>query len=40
MDGADLQEVLDRSLSLSDILRAMARRAAETNRCWFPVRLL
>jgi hypothetical protein len=34
MDGADLFEVLDRSLSLPDILRAKARRAAETNRCF------
>ena len=40
MDGADLHEVLDRNLSLPDVLRAKARRAAETNRCWVPVRLL
>ena len=40
MDGSDLYEVLDRTLSLPDVLRAKARRAAETNRCWVPVRLL
>jgi Restriction endonuclease len=40
MDGADLHEVLDRNLSLPDILTAKARRAAETNRCFVPVRLL
>lgn len=40
MDGSDLYEVLDRNLSLRDILRAKARRAAETNRCFMPVRLL
>lgn len=40
MDGGDLYEVLDRSLPLADILRAKARRAAETNRCFVPVRTL
>jgi hypothetical protein len=40
MDGSDLYEVLDRTLSLSKVLRSKARRAAETNRCWVPVRLL
>ena len=40
MDGADLYELLDRSLSLTDILTAKARCAAETNRCFVPVRLL
>lgn len=40
MDGSDLYEVLDRSLSLPDVLKAKARRAAETNRCWVPVRQL
>ncbi len=40
MDGADLFEVLDRSLALPDILSTKARRAAETNRCFVPVRLL
>jgi Restriction endonuclease len=40
MDGLDLYEVLDRSLALADVLGAKARRAAETNRCFVPVRLL
>jgi hypothetical protein len=40
MDGLDLYEILDRGLSLSEILRIKARRAAETNRCFIPVRLL
>jgi Restriction endonuclease len=40
MDGFDLYEVLDRTLFLPDILRAKARRAAETNSCFVPVRLL
>lgn len=40
MDGSDLYEILDRRLSLSAIIRAKARRAAETNRCFVPVRLL
>lgn len=40
MDGADLYEVLNRGLPLPEILRAKARRAAETNRCWVPVREL
>jgi hypothetical protein len=40
MDGLDLYEVLDRNLSLPDVLTAKARYAAETNRCHVPVRLL
>lgn len=40
MDEGDLYEVLDRSLSLPEILWAKARRVAETNRCFVPVRLL
>lgn len=40
MDGGDLYEVLDGGLPLPDVLRAKARRAAETNRCFVPVRLL
>jgi hypothetical protein len=40
MDCADLYEVLSRKLSFSDVLAAKARRAAETNSCWVPVRLL
>jgi hypothetical protein len=40
MDGLDLYEVLDRSMPLPGILRAKARCAAETNRCFVPVRLL
>jgi len=40
MDGSDLYEVLDRNLSLLDVLAAKARRAAETNRCFVPVRVL
>jgi hypothetical protein len=40
MDGLDLYEVLDRALALPDVLRAKARRAAETNKCFVPVRLL
>lgn len=40
MDGFDLYEVLDRNLSLPEVLTAKARYAAETNRCHVPVRLL
>jgi len=40
MDGLDLYEVLDRGFALPDVLRAKARRAAETNKCFVPVRLL
>jgi len=40
MDGLDLHEVLDRNLSLAEVLMAKARRAAETNHCHVPVRLL
>jgi hypothetical protein len=40
MDGLDLYEVLDRGLALSEVLCTKARRAAETNRCFVPVRLL
>ena len=40
MDGGDLYEILDRSLPLADILTAKARRAAETNHCFVPVRIL
>jgi hypothetical protein len=40
MDGLDLYEVLNRNLSLPDVLTAKVRRAAETNRCFVPVRLL
>ena len=40
MDGNDLHEVLDRNLSLPDVITAKARRAAETNHCHVPVRLL
>jgi hypothetical protein len=40
MDGLDLYEILDRGVALSDVLRAKARRAAETNSCYVPVRLL
>jgi len=40
MDGADLYETLNRPIPLPEILRAKARRAAETNRCFVPVREL
>ena len=40
MDGLDLHEVLDRNLSLPDVITAKARRAAETNHCHVQVRLL
>ena len=40
MDGFDLYEVLDRDLSLPDVLTAKARRGAETNQSHVPVRLL
>jgi hypothetical protein len=40
MNGADLYEIIDRNLSLSDVLRAKARRAAENNTCWVSVRQL
>ena len=38
MNGLDLHDMLDRSRALPDILRAKARRAAETNRCFVEVR--
>lgn len=37
-DGLDLYEVLSRRVSLIDVLDAKARRAAETNRAYVPVR--
>ena len=37
-DGLDLYEVLSRRVSLIDVLEAKARRAAETNRAFVPVR--
>lgn len=37
-DGLDLYEVLSRKVSLIDVLEEKARRAAETNRAFFPVR--
>jgi hypothetical protein len=40
MEGLDLYEVMNRGLSLPDVLTAKARRAAETNQCFVPVRLL
>lgn len=40
MDSADLYEILDRGLALPDILDVKARRAAETNQCFVPVRFL
>jgi len=40
MDGFDLYEILDRGVGLSEVLRAKARRAAETNSCYVPVRML
>ena len=39
-DAFDLYEVVDRQLDLADVIRAKARRAAETNRCHVPVREL
>lgn len=39
-DGLDLYEVLSRRVSLIEILEAKARRAAETNRAYVPVREL
>lgn len=38
MDGLDLHDMLNRNLLLPDVLRAKARRAAETNRCFVQVR--
>lgn len=38
MDGLDLHDMLERRLTLPDVLRAKARRAAETNRCFVRVR--
>jgi hypothetical protein len=38
MDGLDLYEVLERRVSLIAVLEAKARRAAETNRAYVPVR--
>jgi hypothetical protein len=40
MDGLDLYEVLARRVSLTAVLEAKARRAAETNRAYVPVREL
>lgn len=40
VDGLDLYEVLSRRVSLIEILEAKARRAAETNRAYVPVREL
>ena len=40
MDGLDLYEVLSRQVSLIEVLEAKARRAAETNRAFVPVREL
>jgi hypothetical protein len=40
MDGLDLYEVLARRMSLTAVLEAKARRAAETNRAYVPVREL
>jgi restriction endonuclease len=40
MDGLDLYEVLSRRVSLTGVLEAKARRAAETNRAYVPVREL
>ena len=37
-DGLDLYEVLSRRVSLIDVLEGKARRAAETNRAYVPVR--
>jgi Restriction endonuclease len=38
VDGLDLHEVLSHQLSLIEVLEAKARRAAETNRAFVPVR--
>jgi len=38
MNGLDLHDMLERNLSLPEVLRAKARRAAETNRCFIQVR--
>ena len=40
MDGLDLYEVLSRRVSLVQVLEDKARRAAETNRAYVPVREL
>jgi hypothetical protein len=40
VDGLDLYEVLSRKVSLVDVLDEKARRAAETNRAFVPVREL
>jgi len=40
LDGLDLYEVLARRVSLTAVLEAKARRAAETNRAYVPVREL
>jgi hypothetical protein len=40
MDGLDLYEVLAQRVSLTAVLEAKARRAAETNRAYVPVREL
>lgn len=38
VDGLDLYEVLSRRVSLIEVLEEKARRAAETNRAYIPVR--
>jgi hypothetical protein len=38
MDGLDIYEVLSRQASLIAVLEEKARRAAETNRAYVPVR--
>jgi hypothetical protein len=38
VDGLDLYEVLSRRVSLIEVLEEKARRAAETNRAYVPVR--
>jgi len=38
VDGLDLYEVLSRRVSLVEVIEAKARRAAETNRAYVPVR--
>jgi restriction endonuclease Mrr len=40
MDGFDLYEVLSQRASLSAVFEAKARRAAETNRAYVPIREL
>jgi hypothetical protein len=40
MDGLDVNEILDRSLDLHDVVERKVRRAAETNEAYVPVREL